>query len=89
MVHHWFHVVYGCPFVPDDLSITSIEDNATEKLEYVDFSKLTFGHRTLISGRRRLGKKTSVAKNNLRIPKARVGVFLSIQLTSLNHYDAL
>ena len=73
----------------DELSITSIEDNGTEKLEYVDFTKLIFGHRTLISVRGRLGKKTSVAKNNLRIPKARVGVFLSVQLTSLDYFDAL
>jgi len=34
-------------------------------------------------------EKTSVAKNNLRIPKARVGVFLSVQLTSLDYFDAL
>ena len=30
----------------------------------------------------RLGKKTSVAKNNLRVQKATVRVFLSVQLTS-------
>ena len=69
----------------DYLSITSIENNGTEKLEYVDFTK----HRTLINVRGRLGKKASVAKNNLRFPKARVGVFLSLQLTALDYFDAL
>lgn len=73
----------------DELSITSIEDNGTAKLEYVDFTKLIFGHRTLISIRGRLRKKTSVAKNNLYIPKAKMGVFLFVQLTSLDYFDAL
>ena len=42
--------------VRDYSSITSIEENGTEKLEYVDFTK----YRTLISVRGGLGKKTSL-----------------------------
>ena len=33
----------------DDLSITSREDNGTEKLGDGNFTKIIFGHRTLVS----------------------------------------